>query len=834
MGATEVCIQAGLPPAMRPSLYEDTVRAVKAAAPGLHVHGFSPEEVKYGARSAGVSVREMLSRLRDAGVDTLPGTSAEILDDGLRRVISRGRISTNEWVEVVTSAHQLGIRTTSTMMFGHAETPAQVAAHLALLRDIQKGTGGFTEFVPLSFVAAQAPMYKQWKLAELAQQARMEAADASSIAADCGTLASPSEGALSSKGSADNDSSGGCSSNRQQTQGVAPSSSSSVSSSSSSWPPGLRLRGGPSGIDVIRVHAVSRLMLHRHISNIQASWPKEGLRVAQLLLDCGVNDLGGTLINESISTSAGAGQGQLVRPSTLRQLIREAGRIPAQRDTRYNHIRTFPAVVSDAQAAAEAEGEPLRGFDEGDKDSITHRFGSFEALTSATANRFMAAAKAASAAAAEGGDSGNRARLRQGINGGRSTSSSAGTALHAPAHTRGFYASARAPTQKGSDVRRIVPAPSASRGISSSNVISRDAGGREGDGNSPMTPVTFSPSFTLVPTYECFNSCTYCNFRTNVQPDESQWLSVDKARSVLQSLRRTSARGGGGGGSSSPNAARASAAPPPTQSPSSPAVTEILILSGEISPSNGTRRARWLDLVEALCREAIAAGLLPHTNVGPLSPREMERLARVNASMGLMLEQTAPSLARGVHRFAPSKRDPAARLEQLRQAGRLRIPTTTGILCGIGETRDEHTASLEAIARVAQDYGHIQEVIIQPYAPGATQAARQLRPSMQLDELPSVVESARAILPSNVIVQVPPNLVSHPDVLLACLRAGARDLGGLGPKDEVNPSHAFPLLSDLTTLLATNAYSLQPRLPVYPRHYGWVPEPLRQLVEGLK
>lgn len=266
-GATEVCIQAGLPPQMEGDLYIKLCEAIKAELPDMHIHGFSPEEVLYGSVRSKISIREYLQGLKDAGVGSLPGTSAEVLDQELRDIISPGRIRVDQWTEVITTAHELGIPTTSTVMFGHLETNAQLAAHIAYIRDIQKQTGGITEFVPLSFVASEAPMFLK-KLVE----------------------------------------------------GV---------------------RSGPSGIDVIKVHAIARIMLNNWIPNIQASWVKEGSRVSQLLLTAGVNDLGGTLINESISTSAGAQHGQLMRPAEFRQMIRQAGRIPAERYTTYTTRRVF-------------------------------------------------------------------------------------------------------------------------------------------------------------------------------------------------------------------------------------------------------------------------------------------------------------------------------------------------------------------------------------------------------------------------------------------------------------------------------------------------------------
>ncbi|MBI2005900.1 MAG: 5-amino-6-(D-ribitylamino)uracil--L-tyrosine 4-hydroxyphenyl transferase CofH, partial [Nitrosopumilales archaeon] len=159
-GATEVCIQAGLPPDMDDELYEKICRSIKKEIPDIHIHGFSPEEVLYGATKSEISVKEYLARLKEAGVGTLPGTAAEILDQNLRNKISPGRISVKDWIEVIKTAHRLGIKSTSTIMFGHLETPEDRTKHIALLRNIQKETNGFTEFVPLDFIANEAPMYK--------------------------------------------------------------------------------------------------------------------------------------------------------------------------------------------------------------------------------------------------------------------------------------------------------------------------------------------------------------------------------------------------------------------------------------------------------------------------------------------------------------------------------------------------------------------------------------------------------------------------------------------------------------------------------------------------
>jgi FO synthase subunit 2 len=161
LGASEVCIQAGLPPKLDGRFYIDLTRALKAALPALHLHAFSPEEVLYGSIRSGLPIKEYLTELKEAGLGTLPGTSAEILDQPIRDRIARGRITVDQWVEVITTAHALGIRTTSTIMYGHVETPAHWVQHMALLRCIQKDTGGFTEFVPLSLIHSEAPMYSK-------------------------------------------------------------------------------------------------------------------------------------------------------------------------------------------------------------------------------------------------------------------------------------------------------------------------------------------------------------------------------------------------------------------------------------------------------------------------------------------------------------------------------------------------------------------------------------------------------------------------------------------------------------------------------------------------
>lgn len=303
LGATEVCLQAGLPPGLSGSYYVDVCRAIKRALPDMHIHAFSPEEVLYGAVRSKTSIADYLAALKEAGLGTLPGTSAEILDDEVRDVIAKGRITTSQWIDVITTAHRLGIRTTSTMMYGHIETPAHQVQHMALLRRIQKETGGFTEFVPLSFIYQEAPM------------------------AQDGTV------------------------------------------------PGLR--NGASGVEVLRTHALARVLLGETFRNIQASWVKDGLKLGQWLLSCGVNDLGGTLMNESISTSAGAAHGQLVPPRELRRVIREAGRVPAERSTLYELRRVYEGAEVDDAA-------PLDQV----KDAEA-AFGSYRSLTQSEGFRFV-------------------------------------------------------------------------------------------------------------------------------------------------------------------------------------------------------------------------------------------------------------------------------------------------------------------------------------------------------------------------------------------------------------------------------------------------------------
>ena len=306
--------------------------------------------------------------------------------------------------------------------------------------------------------------------------------------------------------------------------------------------------------------------------------------------------------------------------------------------------------------------------------------------------------------------------------------------------------------------------------------------------------ITYSPAYTLVPTYECFNRCTYCNFRAD--PGNSPWITLAAAKAQLERLQ--------------------------TQG-----VIEILILSGEVHPQS-SRRTAWFQHIYDLCELALSLGFLPHTNVGPLNFSELSQLKAVNVSMGLMLEQLTPNLLQTVHRHAPSK-VPQVRLQQLAWAGELQIPFTTGLLLGIGETVADRLETLAAIAELHQRWGHIQEVILQPYSPGQQQTWNGS--AFSAEQLVDLIAIARRILPPDITLQIPPNLVSSPNFLLACLEAGVRDLGGIGPKDEVNPDYPHPHDQALATLLAQAGWQLVPRLPIYPQYDAWLPSRLQPVVK---
>lgn len=309
--------------------------------------------------------------------------------------------------------------------------------------------------------------------------------------------------------------------------------------------------------------------------------------------------------------------------------------------------------------------------------------------------------------------------------------------------------------------------------------------------------ITYSPAYTLVPTYECFNRCTYCNFREELGTHPG--LTLNQAQRILSSLKD---RG----------------------------VIEILILSGEVHPQSSQRQA-WFERIYQLCDLALSMGFLPHTNAGPLQYREMKQLKQVNVSMGLMLEQLTPKLLQTVHRHAPSK-DPQLRLQQLEWAGKLQIPFTTGLLLGIGEYESDIRETLEAIATIHQHWGHIQEVILQPHSPGQQQILPGV--AFNLAQLPQIVAIARSLLPTQVSIQIPPNLITHPEILIECIQAGATDLGGISPYDEVNPDYPHPDPQALANLLQTQGWQLKKRLPVYPQYISELPTRLQVAIQGIE
>jgi len=262
-GATEVCMQGGIHPHYTGETYLSLCRAVKEAVPEIHIHAFSPLEIRHGAASLEMDVRSYLRRLKDAGLSTLPGTAAEILDDEVRATLCPDKLRTQEWLDIVAAAHEVGFRTTATIMFGHMERPRHWARHLLRIRALQQRTGGITEFVPLPFVSMEAPLYRTG-----------------------------------------------------------------------------RARPGPTFREAVLMHAVARLALHPVIPNIQVSWVKLGEAGVKAAIAAGANDLGGTLMNESISRAAGASHGQEWSPEVMERVIRAAGRHPQQRTTLYGRPRT--------------------------------------------------------------------------------------------------------------------------------------------------------------------------------------------------------------------------------------------------------------------------------------------------------------------------------------------------------------------------------------------------------------------------------------------------------------------------------------------------------------
>jgi 5-amino-6-(D-ribitylamino)uracil---L-tyrosine 4-hydroxyphenyl transferase len=262
--ATEVCIQGGLLPEVGLDFYLGIVEAIKAEFPEMHIHSFSPMEVYHASRISEMPVKEALLRLKRSGLDTMPGTAAEILSDRVREIICPLKLKTGEWVEVVRQAHAAGIPTTATMMYGHIETLEERIEHMLIVREIQKETGGITEFVPLPFMPYNNPVGEKM-IKE-------------------GRYATP-------------------------------------------------------GLEDLKTYAISRILLHGHVNNIQASWVKLGKKLAQFALHCGANDLGGTLMEESISRSAGACHGEMITVEELEWMIYGAGRIPQERTTLYRRVR---------------------------------------------------------------------------------------------------------------------------------------------------------------------------------------------------------------------------------------------------------------------------------------------------------------------------------------------------------------------------------------------------------------------------------------------------------------------------------------------------------------
>jgi FO synthase len=280
-GATEVCVQGGLPPDMDGTYYAQILRAIKARVPQMHIHAFSPMEVVYGVERTGMTLRDYLQSLRDAGLGSLPGTAAEILDDRVRQMISRVKLTRAQWIEVISTAHELGIPSTSTMMYGHVEQPIDWVRHLLLLRSLQKQNGKFTEFVPLGFIHEKTALFRT---------------------------------------------------------GLA--------------------RPGSSVEEDIAVHALSRILLNNSIPNLQISWPKLGWRISQMCLDAGANDMGGTLMDENISSASGEIEARSATPEQLRQVVQDCGRTAVERSTTYRVLRRFDAPEAATRISAPSAEVP--------------------------------------------------------------------------------------------------------------------------------------------------------------------------------------------------------------------------------------------------------------------------------------------------------------------------------------------------------------------------------------------------------------------------------------------------------------------------------------------
>jgi len=263
-GCTEVCIQGGINPSFNPDIYETILKSIKMQVPDIHIHGFSPMEIYNCAKLNRLSIKETLIRLKDAGLDSIPGTAAEILDDDIRKIICPNKIDVKTWIDIIKTAHKLKIPTTSTMMYGHIDTIKHRMEHLEIIKNIQKDTGGFTEFVPLSFIYLNTPLHMS----------------------------------------------------------------------------NFTIKGA-TGIEDLKIYAVSRLYFQNIIDNIQVSWVKLGPKFAQYALNVGCNDFGGTLFDENISKSAGVSFGEYMPETDFIHLIKDLGRTPAQRDTLYKIIKVY-------------------------------------------------------------------------------------------------------------------------------------------------------------------------------------------------------------------------------------------------------------------------------------------------------------------------------------------------------------------------------------------------------------------------------------------------------------------------------------------------------------
>lgn len=276
-GATEICMQGGINPQMGAFTYRDMLLAIKGAFPQLHMHAFSPMEIMYGSRRTNMPYGEYLSMLRDAGLGSIPGTAAEILDDEVREILSHKKVDVATWIEIVTTAHRVGVPSTATIMYGHVETTAHVAAHLELVRRLQHETGGFTEFVPLRFIHQNTALYQRG-------------------------LVQPTE----------------------------------------------------SGAPDFRMYAACRLFFRGTIDNLQTSWVKLGHELAALSLAAGVNDFGGTLMEESISREAGADAGEYTSVEEIERLVRSMDRVPRQRTTLYKDLSAVVSAPATSYPAAHA------------------------------------------------------------------------------------------------------------------------------------------------------------------------------------------------------------------------------------------------------------------------------------------------------------------------------------------------------------------------------------------------------------------------------------------------------------------------------------------------